>query len=134
MSADSELQRAMVAALAADQQLSGLIGMDRVFDRLIEGTKPPYVVFDEHAVEDWSTASEPGEEHRVTLRVFSDLNGKREAQAIMGRVRELLHDRPLVLQGIRLVNLRLERAAIAREEKSKRHRGTMVFRAVTEEI
>ena len=93
-----------------------------------------HISFSTTAVEDWSTASEAGEEHRVTLQVFSNENGKRDVQAVMKRVRELLHDRPLAVERVRLVNLRLEREQVARETKSKRHKGTMVFRAVTEEI
>jgi hypothetical protein len=134
MSAANELQRAIHAALAGNQAVEALLGNGGVFDGLADGPVFPAIVFGAVQSVDWSTATEAGEEHRLILEVWSRENGKREVQAIMAAVKDTLHDLPLAMTGHHLVNLRLERTSAEREARSRRHRGTMRFRAVTEEI
>lgn len=133
MSAAEELQRAIYEALADDASLTALLGPERIHDGLKARTAMPCVVLGDMETTDWSADEAPGEEHRMRLIVHSDENGKRQAQSVMATVKAALHERALVLEGHYLVDLRLEETSLARVEKTRRHEGTMRFRALTEE-
>ena len=81
---------------------------------------------------DWSTGSEAGSEHRLTLDIWSRAHGKSECHAIADAIRAVLHDAALTLDGHALVNLRFESADIARDPDGITFHGRMRFRAVTE--
>lgn len=130
----SALQQAIFERLSADATLTALLGEHRVHDRLIEKATLPHILFATIDSRDWSTSTESGEEHTLRLEVWSDENGKREAQSIMAAVKAALHDRALTLAGHRLVNLRLVSSTLKREPKSRRHEAILTFRAVTEPL
>ena len=83
---------------------------------------------------DWSTGSEKGDEHALTLHVWSRAGGRREVHEIMGVVKTALHDRALALSGHRLVNLRHDRSDASRDPDGKTYHGVVRLRAVTEPI
>lgn len=132
MSAAAELQQAIFERLAGDAVLTALIGDGGVRDHLQTGSRRPGVWIASLESRDASTASEAGEEHLVTLEVRTGEGGNRTAQKIAARVRALLDDAELVLDGFSLVSLFHRRTRIGREAKAKGHVGEMVFRAVTE--
>lgn len=132
MSAAGQLQKAIFEALSSDPALTALLGPGRIFDRQVARVPLPYVVFAAWETRDWDTSTERGEAHRITLDIWSDENGRREAQAIAAAVTTVLHDAQPALATHHLVNLRLERSTSAREPRSRRHRASLQFRAVTE--
>lgn len=132
MTAANELLQAIHAALAGDAGLTGLIGADGIRDRLITGRKLPCVVIAELVSNDFSTSTEPGEEHFLTLQLWSDASGQRQAQQIAGTVRDLLQDADLSLSAHALVNLRHLSTKNRREPKTRLFLAEMRFRAVTE--
>jgi hypothetical protein len=125
------LQKAVFAALVADSAVGALIG-DRIYDAPPRAATFPYVSLGDARVADWSTATEAGAEHRVTLHVWSRERGKKQAYALMDAVQAALHDADLALDGNTLANLRFEFADIARDPDGITHHGAMRFRAVTE--
>jgi len=133
-SASWALQQAVFAALAADAPLVALLGAPRIFDDVPQGTDFPYLAFGQTTARDWSTGTEDGAEHTLTLSVWSQARGKKEAHEIMGAVRAALHDAPLALNGHRLVTLRHEFSETRREPDGDTIRGTVRFRAVTEPV
>ena len=70
--------------------------------RRAPGRRFPYLTFGQCTARDWSTGSEDGNEHILTLHVWSQANGKKQAHEIMGAIRTALHDQPLALAGHRL--------------------------------
>ena len=66
------------------------------------------MTFGQSQERDWSTGSEAGGEHILTLHVWSRHAGRRQAQEIIEAIRNALHDRSLTLEGYRLVGLRHE--------------------------
>lgn len=130
------LQQAIFTRLAADAGVLALLGgAPRIHDDVPQGNAAfPYITFAETTVRDWSTASEDGAEHIVTLHAWSRAAGAREAKEILGAVRTALHDQALTLSGHRLVNLRQEFADTRREPDGDTFRGLARFRAVTEPI
>ncbi len=132
MSAASALQRAIFERLAGDAALSALVGPDGISDRLADRQRLPKVVIAAIDSGDLSTATEAGEEHLLTLHAWSAAGGHGEVQRIAARVRALLHDTDLVLDGFHLVSLLHRRTRIARDGARPHHRAEMRFRAVTE--
>ena len=132
MSAASALQRAIYARLSADAALAALTGANAVTDRRPAAPGAPLVVLAGIDSTDHSTATEPGEEHVVSLDIWTDAAGHRQAQAIAAAVRTALHDAALALSGHRLVLLFHRDTRISRDGASRFHRAQMRFRAVTE--
>jgi Protein of unknown function (DUF3168) len=125
------LQKAVFAALVADSGVGALIG-DRIYDAPPRDPAYPYASFGEARVLDWSTGTEQGAEHRLTLHVWSRERGKSECLAVMEAVDAVLDDAALALDGHALVNLRFETADARRDADGITWHGVMRFRAVTE--
>lgn len=128
MSADWALQKAIYAALSADSVLSALVDT-RIHDNVPGNVLFPYLALGENETRDWPG----GMEHRLTIHVFSRRRGRTETKRIIGAVNAALHDAALTLQDHALVNLRFLDAASRREPDGETWRGTIRFRAVTEE-
>jgi hypothetical protein len=133
MSAALALQAAIVAALLDDSGMTALVG-DRVYDAPPRNATFPYVMLGPASVTDWSTGTEGGAEHDVTLTVWSRERGKRECHEIMAAVTAALHAAALTLDGHALVNFRFEGSETRRETDGITWRGTMHFRGVTEVV
>lgn len=134
MSAARHLQKAIFEALAGDAGLLALLGPGAVLDHVPPGQKPPYLVFDEIASTDWSTATEAGEEHQVTLAAWSGAGGRREAVAVASAAETAMSALDTVGGGFALVNLLFQSVMTRREEKSGLYKAVLVFRAVTEPL
>lgn len=126
------LQRAIYDTLVVDAAILGLLGTARIFDDVPQRSAFPYLTLGQSTVRDWSTGTEPGEEHLVTLHVWSRADGRRETHQLMTAVRDALHDQPLPLDGHRLVNLRHELSEARREPDGETYHGIVRFRAATE--
>ncbi len=130
--AASALQAAVFVRLTSDMALLAALGGAKVFDDAPRDPGFPYITFGQTVERDWSTASEEGSEHVLTLHVWSRARGKREAQAVMDAARAALHDQSLTLDGHHLVNLRHEFAETRRDPDGETYHGILRFRAVTE--
>ncbi len=126
------LQKSIFVALTGDANVTGLLGGSRIYDDVPRGVDYPYVSFGQSTVRDWSTADEEGDEHIVTLHVWSRHNGRKQAHEIMGALREALHEAPLSLDGYRLINLRHEFSEARRDHDGETYHGVVRYRAVTE--
>jgi hypothetical protein len=126
------LQQSVFATLTADAALTALLGAGRIHDDVPQATPLPYVTLGPVTAQDWSTGSEIGAEHLVTVHVWSGARGKKQAHEILGAIRSALHDQPLALIGHRLINLLHQRSEIRRTPDGDTLQGTARFRAVTE--
>lgn len=126
------LQKAVFASLASDAALVSLLGEARIYDDIPRGVDPPYVTIGESVVRDWSTGTDAGHEHILTISIWTAGAGLRDVRAIQDRVAAVLHDAPLVLDGARLVNIRHELSDVRRETADETSRAIVRFRAVTE--
>lgn len=131
-SAGLELQAAIYQKLRSDAVLTALLGGAKVFDDVPQQTTFPYITFGQSLMRDWSTGSEDGNEHVVTLHVWSRAAGKKKVHEIMSTIEGLLHDRPLLLSGFRLINFRHEFSDARRDNDGETYHGTVRYRAVTE--
>lgn len=127
-----ELQKAVFQTLSVDAGLTGLLGGSRIYNDVPRGAALPYVTLGESTVRDWSTGSDEGHEHLLTISVWSRANGEREVHQILAAVEAALDDAALTVVGARLVNLRHEFSEIRRDVDGETSRGLMRLRAVTE--
>ena len=134
MSAANQLLTAIQARLADDAELSAMIGPEGLRDRLVSGRKLPAVVVADIASNDYSTATETGAEHLLTLEIWTDAGGRGQASTIAERLRALLQDAPLSLETHHLVGLLHQSTRTRREPKTRLHVAEMRFRAVTEMV
>jgi hypothetical protein len=130
--AAAALRAAIHDALVADAPLTTLLGGPKVYDEVPGATAFPYVTLGEARVADFSTGSEDGEEHQLTLHAWSRQGGHREAHVIAGALLQALDDAPLTLTDHRLINLRFAVADVRREADGRTYHAAVRFRAVTE--
>ncbi|MFG1478608.1 DUF3168 domain-containing protein [Xanthobacter sp. V4C-4] len=128
------LRKAVHEALVADAPLLALLGGPRIHDVPPPDAAFPFVALGEAVVSDWSTATEAGAEHALTLHAFSRGGGRAEAFALAAAVQAALHDAPLALAGHRLANLRATTAEVVREKDGRTFHALVRFRAVTEPL
>ncbi|MEM1307263.1 MAG: DUF3168 domain-containing protein, partial [Pseudomonadota bacterium] len=117
------LQRAIHAALIADGDVTSLLSGAHVYDHVPRGTAYPYVTFGQTTERDWSAGGCEGDEHVVTLHVWSQARGRRQVQRVIAAVRAVLHEADLTLSGFRLVTLRHEFTETRRENDGETLRG-----------
>lgn len=132
--ASEALQQAFHQALVSDTGLRALLGGERVYDDVPARGEFPFVTFDQSVERDWSTGSDDGREHTITVHAWSRARGRKETQAILAAARRVLHDAPLILDGHRLINLRHEFSETRRDSDGETFHGIARFRAVTEQI
>jgi hypothetical protein len=125
------LQKALHAALVADAAVAALVGA-RVFDAAPRDATFPYVTLGDARASDWSTGTESGAEHRLTIHAWSRSRGKAECWAVLAALRAVLDDAALALDGHALVNLRIAADEVGRERDGITWHGTARLRAVTE--
>jgi hypothetical protein len=126
------LRAAIHDALVADAPLNALLGGPKVYDEPPPSAAFPYVTLGDARVTDWSTGSERGEEHQLTLHAWSRQGGHKEAHLVAGALLQALDDAPLVLTDHRLINFRFALADVRREADGRTYHALVRFRAVTE--
>jgi len=132
IAAAADLQKAIFAALGAENALTALLGGAKVFDQAPANVRFPYVTFGMTGIYDWSTATECGAEQLFTLHVWSKSQGKKETLDIMEAIRVRLGE-PLPLETHRLVALRLDYSEARYDEDLLIHHGLLRFRAMIED-
>ncbi len=128
------LQGAMFSSLLASSELIGMLGGQHIFDDVPKAQKFPYVVFGEAIHNDWSTSTEKGMEHAITLNVWSDQNGRKEALTLAQFIHDALHSLPKQLEGHALVNFTHEFTEVDKDQDSELFLAKVNFRAVTEPL
>ncbi len=131
-SSAAALRAAIHDALAADGALVSMLGGPKIYDEPPRAATYPYVTLGDARVSDFSTGTESGEEHQLTLHAWSRQGGHREAHLIAGALLQALDDAPLSVTGQTLVNMRFSVADIRREADGHTYHAIVRFRAVTE--
>ena len=126
------LQRGVYQALAGSVDLTTLLGGIRVYDHAPQAAPYPFITLGQSVVRDWSTGTEDGAEHDLTLHVWSRSGGKKQVHQIIEVIRTVLHDQPLTLADHHLVNLRHELSEARLDPDGDTFHGIVRYRAVTE--
>ncbi len=130
-SAGWSVQKSIVQALKSDVAL-GVLLSGKVFDDVPQRSTYPFVSMGNAIDRDWSTSSESGSEHILTLHVWSKASGKKQCFEIISEVKRVLHDQALVVEGHQLVNLRYVFSDARLDPDGVTYHGIVRFRAVTE--
>ncbi|MFN3867619.1 MAG: DUF3168 domain-containing protein [Hyphomicrobiaceae bacterium] len=133
-SAALDLQRSLYQMLRNDGALLAALGGARIYDDVPQRAELPYVTFGQSVMRDWSTGSETGNEHVLTLHVWSRVPGRKRLHEIMDVLVERLHEQPLALQDHRVVNVRHEISDARRDTDGETYHGVVRFRVVTERL
>jgi hypothetical protein len=127
------LRRAILQAAEGDAELAALMGgRVRLHDEPPRAASPVYALFGEATASDWSTGSDRGHEHDAALVVWAAEGSARSGLLAAERLASLVDDRPLALEGHRLVSLRVTAVTSSRDESTGLARVTIRLRAVTE--
>jgi len=130
--ASAALRAAVHDALAADVPLTTLLGGAKIYDEPPRAAAFPYVTLGETRIADYSTGTEEGEEHQLTLHAWSRQGGHKEAHMIAGALLSALDEAPLDLADNHLVNFRFAVADVRREADGRTYHALVRFRAVTQ--
>ncbi len=128
------LQKAIFQTLEADAALTALLGAGKIFDDVPQGAAFPYLTIGQSTARDWSTSSEAGFEHNLTLHVWSKSHGRKQVQETLGAIHDVLHDANLTLEDHNLINLRHNYTEIRRTPDGKAYHGLTRYRAVSEPV
>jgi hypothetical protein len=126
------LQRGVYQALANSSTLTALLGGGKIYDDAPQGAAHPFITFGQSVIRDWSTGTEDGTEHSLTLHVWSRSGGKQQTHAIIEAIKAVLHDQPLLLEDHYLINLRHEFSEARLDPDGDTFHGIVRYRAVTE--
>jgi len=126
------LQRGIYQALASSSDLTTLLGGARIYDDAPQGVAYPFVTLGQSVIQDWSTGTEDGTEHSLTLHVWSRSGGKKQTHEIIEAIKAVLHDQPLMLTDHDLVNLRHEFSEARLDPDGDTFHGVVRYHAVTE--
>lgn len=125
------LQQAVYAALLADSGVAALAGA-RIYDDVPGDAAMPYVVIGEDQESDWSTATETGSQHMLSIHVWSRAAGHKEAKLLCDAVRAVLDGAALAVSGTTLIDLRYQATQYARQSDGRTIRAALTFRAILE--
>lgn len=126
------LRKAIRDRLLASAPLIARLGGARVFDEAPRGQAAPYIVFTRSETRDWSTMTERGAEHLVTLEAWSGEPGAREALEIAGAAADLLHDAALGFAGAQVVHARIASIETLRQGDNRFVRARLRLRVLVE--
>ncbi len=127
------LQGAIYATLSADPTLSGLVG-SAIYDALPSGALPPiYVSLGQEVVRQRNDSTGFGAEHRLTIKVVTEVAGFAAAKEAGAAICDALHETPLTLSRGRLVSLKFVRAQASKIEKGAGRQVDLIFRARVED-
>ncbi len=127
-----DLQKALWQKLKINADLLAVLGGPYIYDDVPQSTGFPFVTIGEIRTNDWSTQTSRGHEHFMTLHAWSRSKGRKEIQAIMNVLDEILEEPDLSLENHNLVNFSLVFWDARRDSDGKTYQGLMRFRAVTE--
>jgi hypothetical protein len=134
ISASWALQKAVHVALTSASALTSIMGGVRIFDDVPRNAGLPYITHGESIVRDWSTGSDDGHEHSITVHVWSRGAGRKQAHEILGCIEQVLDQQALPLDGHRLISLRHDYSEVRRESDGETWRGLLRLHATTEVV
>jgi predicted oxidoreductase len=128
------LRKAIHVKLAGASALVAALGGSKISDEAPRNADPPYLIFADTQVRDWSSSLSRGAEHIFVIAVWSAERGTRQAIEIGNSVIDLLDDALLDFDGYKLVNLRFVQFETKREGNGRFARVNLRFRAATEDL
>lgn len=129
-----ELQHSLYQTLVADAELTSLLGGEKIYDFTPERTRPPYITIGMTLEQDWSTSTEEGREHLVTLHSWASNNGRKTVAEISSKIQQIITNASLTMSNHKLINLVFEFNEIRRDVRGEVMHATTRYRIKTEPI
>jgi hypothetical protein len=126
------LRKAIRAHLLADAALVAAPGGSKIFDEAPRNADPPYVLFAETQMRDWSAQASRGAEQFLNLAVVTTQRGLGAALGLAQQIVDRLDEAPLALEGHALIDLRFVSMDAKRDQIGRFARVSILFRATTE--
>jgi hypothetical protein len=128
------LQRSIYETLSNASELTSRLGGDGIYSNPPPAAEFPFITIGQTVDQDWSTGTEDGSEHSITLHIWSRADSAMEVHEITEIVRDLLHDQALNLDDHELINLRHEFSQARIDPDGETLHGIVRYRAVTERM
>ncbi|MBC8048821.1 MAG: DUF3168 domain-containing protein [Chitinophagales bacterium] len=133
-SAGFALQSGIFQGLTGNAAVVALLGGQRVYDDAPQPVTFPFITINPTTARDWSTGTEPGLEHLITIHIWSRYAGRRQIYDVSDAIRDALDGAALILDGHRLINLRHQYSDLRRDDDGETYHAALRFRAVTEPV
>lgn len=103
------LHKAVMTVLAESSELQIYLGNPpRVFDGYVVDASMPHLAFGDNRSRAWQSATFDGQEHEITLHLWSPPDDAEQSRRIAGVIINLLHDADLPVPGHALVDMQFE--------------------------
>lgn len=129
-----DLQTAIVTALIGTSELTNLVGSNRVFDNVPQGTKPPFVAITRHNILEDGTDDGDAFLHVMTISAYSIHHGRAQVAEILDVVRRALVGKTFRLSNHHLVGIYFDRLDTNQDIRARLWRGGLQLRALTEPV
>jgi hypothetical protein len=127
------LQQAIFATLCSSDAVKDAVGdPPRVFDCVPRGAAFPYIVIGDDKESDWSTATEAGSSHALTIHIWSRAQGRCETRLAAEAVIDTLSGASLALDGHTLIDLRWLESESSRDSDGETVHAQLRFKALVE--
>jgi hypothetical protein len=126
------LRKAIRARLIGDAAFVSALGEPRIYEEAPRGVNPPYVLFADAQMRDWSGTLSRGAEQFFTLAVVTTQRGLGAALGVAQQIVTLLDEASLPLEHHDLVDLRFVSLDTRRDQSGRFARVSLLFRATTE--
>lgn len=128
------LRKAIRARLLADATLVAALGGPKIYEEAPRGVEPPYALFADLQMRDWSAGGSRGAEQFLSLALLTTQRGMKDALGLAQAAIALLDEAPLALEDHALIDLRFVSLETKREQNGRFSRVSIVLRAATEYI
>ena len=105
-----------------------------VYDYVPQGAAFPFVVVGDATANEWGAGDLRGEQHGLSVHIWSRYQGRMEMKLLMGEIKAALDSVALALSGHHLVDLRFVFADEFPDPDGISRHGLVRFRAVTHPI
>lgn len=134
MSAETEVQAALLEALRADAGVQAIFGASaRIYDDETEAPAFPYAQLERHECRPAGASGGEAHEHFITISVTSRHGGLREAKAALVALREAVDSAGWAGAGRHIVLAHAVYADVMRRFDRRAFRGVIRFRIISEE-
>ncbi len=129
-SAENALQVAIYDALVADVAISAS-DVTGIFDHIPQTQNFPYIEIGEIQAADWDSDTHNGQDHTVTINVWSQKAGRKETKSIQKLIYTLLHNSTLSISGHTIILARQTFSETLKDPDGETHHGVQRFRFIT---
>lgn len=134
MSAEAEVQAALMAALRNDTGVQAVFGANaRIYDDETEAPAFPYARLERHECRPAGASGGEAMEHVITVAVLSRHGGLREARAALAALRVAADSADWSGAGAHIVLAYTSYADVMRQFDRRAFRGVIRFRIISEE-